>query len=185
VNYADWAILAVLLISIISATAQGFFHEAFGLAGLIVGYLLAAWQYPSLAAAFEPHVKSPWIAEIAAFLIIFLAVVIVAGILGRIVRWAMKEAGLSVFDRVLGALLGLLKGALFVSVILMGMTAFAPASKALEGSQLAPYFLVVGRAAIWMAPAELRARFYQGLDFVRNAKLPKALPVPVLPPPAR
>ena len=172
-NYADWAILAVLLISAISATAQGFFHEAFGLAGLVVGYLLAAWQYPRLAAWFEPHLKSPWLGEIAGFLIIFLAVVIVAGILGRIVRWAMKEAGLSVIDRTLGALLGLLKGVLFVSVILMGMTAFTPTSHALEGSELAPYFLVLGRAAIWLAPSGLRARFYQGLDLLRHPHFPE------------
>ena len=63
---------------------------AFGLAGLVVGYVLAAWQYPRLAAWFEPHLKAPWLGEIAGFLIIFLAVVIAAGILGRIVRWAMK-----------------------------------------------------------------------------------------------
>jgi len=172
-NYADWAILAVLLISVVSATAQGFFHEAFGIAGLVVGYLLAAWQYPRLAAWFEPHLKSPWLGEIAGFLIIFLAVVIVAGISGRIVRWAMKEAGLSLIDRTMGALLGLLKGVLFVSVILMGITAFTPTSRALDGSQLAPYFLVLGRAAIWVAPSQLRARFYQGLDFLRHSHIPE------------
>jgi membrane protein required for colicin V production len=183
-NYADWAILAVLLISVISATAQGFFHEAFGIAGLVVGYLLAAWQYPRLAGWFEPHLKSPWLGEIAAFLIIFLAVVIVAGILGRIVRWAMKEAGLSLVDRTFGALLGLLKGVLFVSVILMGMTAFTPTSRALDGSQLAPYFLVLGRAAIWVAPSQLRARFYQGLDFLRHSHIPEPPSIAQPKPPA-
>jgi membrane protein required for colicin V production len=183
-NYADWAIVAVILVSVVSATAQGFFHEAFGLAGLVVGYLLAAWQYPRLAAWFEPHLKSPWLGEIAGFLIIFLAVVIVAGILGRIVRWAMKEAGLSLIDRTFGALLGLLKGVLFVSVILMGMTAFTPTSRALEGSQLAPYFLVFGRAAIWLAPSPLRARFYQGLDYLRHAQFPQSPSAPQPKPPS-
>jgi hypothetical protein len=48
------------------------------------------------------------------------------------------------------------------------MAAFAPAAKWLEGSQLAPYFLVGGRAAIWLAPPELRQRFYQGLDYMRK-----------------
>ena len=184
-NYADWAILAVLLISVVSAATQGFFHEAFGIAGLVVGYLLAAWQYPRLAAWFEPHLKSPWLGEIAGFLIIFLAVVIVAGILGRIVRWAMKEAGLSAIDRTLGAVLGLLKGVLFVSVILMGMTAFTPTSRALDGSQLAPYFLVLGRAAIWVAPSELRARFYQGLDYLRHSRFPEPPPGTQPKPPAQ
>jgi membrane protein required for colicin V production len=173
-NLADWAIVAVVLVSTVLAASEGFFHQAFGIAGLIVGYLLAAWQYHRLAERFEPYLKSPWLGEIAAFVIIFVAVVIVAGIAGRIVRWAMKEAGLSLFDRLLGALLGFVKGALFVSIILMGMTAFTPTSMWLDGSELAPYFLVIGRAAIWVAPAQLRARFYEGLDMVRRAHMPGA-----------
>ncbi|MGC2198020.1 MAG: CvpA family protein [Terriglobales bacterium] len=171
-NIADWAILGVVLVSAAVAASEGFFHQAFGIAGLVVGYLLAAWQYHRLADRFAPHLKSPWLGDIAAFVIIFIAVVIVAGIAGRIVRWAMKEAGLSLFDRLLGGLLGVLKGALFVSIILMGMTAFTPTSKLLEGSELAPYFLVVGRAAIWVAPSQLRAKFYEGLDMVRRARVP-------------
>jgi uncharacterized membrane protein required for colicin V production len=80
----------------------------------------------------------------------------------------MKEAGLSFFDRFLGGVLGLVRGALTIAVVLLGMAAFTPTSRWLEGSQLAPYFLVVGRAAIWVAPAELRGRFYQGLDLLRQ-----------------
>jgi membrane protein required for colicin V production len=172
VNAADWVMLGVIVVSAAVATSEGFVHQAFGIAGLIVGYLLAAWQYHRVADWFAPHLKSPWLGDIAAFVVIFVAVVIVAGIAGRIVRWAMKEAGLSLFDRLLGGLLGVVKGSLFVSVILMGMTAFTPSSQLLEGSQLAPYFLVVGRAAIWLAPAQLRAKFYEGLELVRHAHVP-------------
>ncbi|MGA9506320.1 MAG: CvpA family protein, partial [Terriglobales bacterium] len=163
-SIADWVILFFLLFSVTAAAIEGFFHEAFGLAGLVVGYLLAAWQYHRLADWFAPHLKSPWLGEIAGFLIIFFAVLMVAGIAGQITRWAMKKAGLSSIDRALGALLGLLRGALVVAIVLTAMTAFAPAAKWLAGSQLAPYFLVGGRAAIWLAPSELRHRFYQGLD---------------------
>ena len=42
-NVADWLILFVLLVSVIQAASSGFFQEAFGIAGLVVGYLLAAW----------------------------------------------------------------------------------------------------------------------------------------------
>jgi membrane protein required for colicin V production len=174
-NVADWLILMVMVVSVIAAASEGFFHQAFGIAGLIVGYLLAAWQYHRLAARFEPHLKSPWLGEIAAFVVIFIGVVIVAGIAGRIVRWAMREAGLTMFDRLLGGLLGLLKGALFVAVILMGMTAFTPTSTWLEGSDLAPYFLVIGRAAIWLAPAQLRGKFYEGLGMLHRAHLPQSV----------
>jgi len=109
-----------------------------------------------------------WLGEIAAFLIIFLAVVLVAGIAGRITRHIVKEAGLSFVDRVLGGALGLLRGILLVAVILMSMAAFTPTSRWLEDSDLAPYFLVIGRAVIWVAPAELRSRFYQGLDLLHR-----------------
>ena len=166
-NVADWVILLVLLVATLHAASEGFFHQAFGIAGLVIGYTLAAWQYPRLSVRFAPYVKE-WLADLLGFLIIFLAVLVIAGIAGRIARWAMKEAGLSFFDRALGALLGLLKGALIVAVFLVGMTSFAPTSRWLAGSSLAPYFLVAGRAAIWVAPSELRARFYQGLDLLHT-----------------
>jgi membrane protein required for colicin V production len=166
---ADWLIGALLLVNVVAAAMQGFFSEALTMAGLVVGYLAAAWQYHSMAAWLEQYLKNPWLAEVLGFLVIFFAIVILFGIAARIARWLMKEAGLSGLDRFLGALLGLLKGGLMVAVILMCMTAFAPTSKLLANSQFAPYFLVVGRAAIWLAPSELRTRFYQGLDLLHQA----------------
>jgi membrane protein required for colicin V production len=166
---ADWLIGLVLVLNVVSAAMQGFFAEALSLAGLVVGYVVAAWQYHRLADWLASFLKSEWLAEIFGFLIIFFAIVFLFGIAGRVARRVMKEVGLSGFDRFLGALLGLVKGVLMVAVILMGMTAFTPTSKMLEDSELAPYFLVVGRAAIWVAPSELRTRFYQGLDFLHRA----------------
>ncbi len=166
---ADWIICLLLLLNVVTAAMQGFFSEALTMAGLVVGYIVAAWQYRSLAQWMESFLKNDWLAEILGFLVIFFAILLLFGIAARIARWVMKEAGLSGFDRFLGAVLGLLKGGLMVAVILMGMTAFAPTSKLLEKSQLAPYFLVVGRAAIWLAPSELRARFDQGLSLLQHA----------------
>ena len=164
----DWVFVAVIVVSVAQAASAGFFQEAFGIAGLVFGYLLAAWQYHQVAQHFAPYLNSPWFGEIVAFLVIFLAVMILAGIIGRIARWIMKEAGLSFVDRLLGGALGLLRGCLIVAVVLMSLAAFSPTSKWLEGSTMAPYFLVVGRGAIWVAPSELRARFYQGLDLLRQ-----------------
>lgn len=166
---ADWLICAVVLLNVVTAAMQGFFSEALTMAGLIVGYIVAAWQYRTTAAWMELYLRNPWLAEILGFLVIFFTILILFGLAARIARWVMKEAGLSGFDRFLGAVLGVLKGGLMVAVILMGMTAFQPASKFLANSQLAPYFLVVGRAAIWLAPPDLRARFFQGLDLLHQA----------------
>jgi membrane protein required for colicin V production len=165
---ADWVIVAVIVVSVIQAAISGFFHEAFGIAGLVFGYLLAAWNYQRLADRFAPHLKSEWLGEIAAFLIIFMAVLVLAGMAGRITRHIVKEAGLSFVDRILGGALGIVRGSLIVAVILVSMATFTPTSQMLEGSELAPYFLVIGRAAIWVAPSELRGRFYQGLDLLHR-----------------
>jgi membrane protein required for colicin V production len=165
----DWIICGLVLFSVITAAMQGFFSEALTTAGLIIGYIVAAWQYHHLAEWLERFVTNLWLAEILGFLVVFFAIVFLFGVAARITRWIMKEAGLSGFDRFLGAVLGLVRGGLMVAVILMGMTAFEPASKLLQNSQLAPYFLVVGRAAIWLAPSELRMRFYQGLGLLHQA----------------
>ena len=168
-SWADWIIFALLVLNVVSAAIQGFFAEALSMAGLIVGYIVAAWQYPRLAGWLSSFFKSEWLADIFGFLIIFFVIVLLFGIAGRIARWVMRETGLSGFDRFLGGVLGLLKGGMMVAVILMGLTAFTPTSKLLEDSQLAPYFLVAGRAAIWVAPSEFRARFYEGLDLLHRA----------------
>jgi membrane protein required for colicin V production len=173
VNIADWIILLVILISVIQAASSGFFQEAFGLAGLMFGYLIAAWQFGNLAGHFAPYMSSHWLGEIVAFLALFIGVMILAGVLGKIVRWIVKEAGLSVVDRFLGGVLGLVRGGLLIAIVLVSMTAFTPGSRWLTQSSLAPYFLVVGRAAIWVAPAELRQRFYQGLDYLRRGQMPE------------
>jgi membrane protein required for colicin V production len=167
---ADWIICAVIALNVVTAAMQGFFAEALTLAGLVVGYIVAAWQYRGVAQWLETFLKNAWLAEILGFLIVFLAVVLLFGIAARIARWVMKKAGLSGLDRFLGALLGLVKGGLMVAVILVGMTAFEPASKLLQNSQLAPYFLVVGNAARWLAPTELRVRFEQGLQLLHQAQ---------------
>ncbi len=173
-NVADWIILLVLVVSVVQAASSGFFQEAFGIAGLVFGYLIAAWQYQHLAGHFAAYISSRWLGEMVAFLAILLGIMVLAGILGKIVRWMVKEVGLNVVDRFFGGALGLVRGCLLVAIVLVGMTAFTPTSRWLQGSGLAPYFLVVGRAAIWVAPAELRAQFYKGLDYLRQAQAPRS-----------
>ena len=166
---ADWFICALLLVNVITAAMQGFFSEALTMTGLVVGYIVAAWKYRGLAEWLESFLKNVWFAEVLGFLVIFFAIVLLFGLAARVARWVMKQSGLSGLDRFLGAVLGLAKGGLMVAVILMAMTAFTPTSKLLQHSLLAPYFLVAGRAAIWLAPPELRVRFDQGLDLLHQA----------------
>ncbi len=53
-NGADWIILAVIVVSVVQAASSGFFQEACGIAGLVFGYILAAWRYRRLAERYAP-----------------------------------------------------------------------------------------------------------------------------------
>jgi len=181
-NGLDWLMAAVIVLSVALAAAQGFLFEVFSLAGVVVGYLLAAWEYPRVAAWFAPLVKAQWIADIAGFLTIFIAVILLAGIAGRLARWSAHEAGLRWFDRVLGGAFGLVRGVLVVVVLAMALASFAPGSSWLAGSSFGPYLLAVGRAAVWVAPGEVRQRFRDGLKVLHGVKDAPQAPAQGAPP---
>jgi membrane protein required for colicin V production len=165
----DWLFVALLVLSVLVAAAQGFFLEVFSLAGVVLGFLFASWEYP-LVAGHLTFINPPWAANIVAFFLLFVAISILAGIIGRIVSWAMKKAGLRWIDRVLGAAFGLVRGLLVITVVVMATAAFAPQAQWLANSQTAPYFLVIGRAASWLAPAEIRNKVREGIDVLHSGK---------------
>jgi membrane protein required for colicin V production len=164
----DWGFVFVLVISILGAAAQGFFYELFALAGAVVGYLVAAWEYPRLAAWYIRYMNSGWAADIAGFLTVFLAFMLLGGVAGRIARWAVHGVGLRWFDRLLGGLFGAIRGVAVCTVIVMALASFSPTSPYLQNSGVAPFLLVTGRALIWAAPAELRQRFHDGWNLMRT-----------------
>jgi membrane protein required for colicin V production len=172
-NGLDWGIIAILVLSVLLAAAQGFLHEVISLAGVVVGYLLAAWEYWRVATWFAPYVKSAPVAEIVAFLAIFFAVVIATGIIGRIARWLAKEAGLGWADRFLGAVFGLARGGAIVAVLVLALAAFAPGSQILGRSSLGGYFLVAARGMSWLAPSVLRQKLREGVAAMRQATGPQ------------
>jgi membrane protein required for colicin V production len=164
----DWAFVFVIAVSVLGAISQGFFYELFGLAGAVAGYLVAAWEYRHVASWYLQYMKSPWAADIAGFLTIFFVIVLLAGFAGRLVRGALRKVGLRWFDRVLGAVFGVLRGAAICTVIVLVLASFVPTSSYLRDSRFAPFLLATGRAMIWAAPAELRERFRDGWNLLRS-----------------
>ncbi len=169
-NWLDWVIAAVLVLSALQAAAQGFVFELFSLAGTVLGYLMAAWGYHRAAGYLAPYVKSDVLAAGAGFLLIFVGVVIVAGVAGRIVRWAAHSVGLKAVDRLVGAAFGLLRGALVVTVLVMGMASFLPTSQALASSSFGHYFLAVGRAVVYAGPGDLKQKYHDGLKAIQGLR---------------
>jgi len=53
-------ICALVLLNVVTAAMQGFFSEALTMTGLVVGYIVAAWQYRGLARWMESFLKNTW-----------------------------------------------------------------------------------------------------------------------------
>lgn len=170
----DWIIVAVVALSVLVAIAQGFFFEIFTLAGAIVGYILAAWEYGRVAPWFLPYVRSQTVANGAGFMLIFMLVTVLAGVAGKVTRWMMKEVGLGLVDRFLGGAFGLVRGAVVVAVAVLAIATFAPDTQIMRDSRLGGYFLVGARAAAWLAPAELRDKFKDGVATLRKGRMEAA-----------
>jgi len=166
----DWVILIVLILSVLSAAKTGLIVEVFSLGGLIVGLLLASWDYQRLTPWMAQWIHSPKMDEALSFILIALAVMIVAGIAGRIVRWSVKSIGLGWADRLAGAAFGLVKGCALVTIAAMVIAAFWPGATWFRQSRFAPGFLAMARSAAVVAPAELGDRIRSGVIVLRKAQ---------------
>src|SRR5438105_10714175 len=98
----DWVLLAVVAFSVLLAALRGFLYEAFSLAGVICGFVIAAWAYPKVAPWFLPYVKAQPIADFGAFCALFVLTSLLFSLAGEVARGAAKSAGLRPVDRVLG-----------------------------------------------------------------------------------
>jgi membrane protein required for colicin V production len=164
----DWAMVLMVALSVLQAIVQGFVYEFLSLGGVIVGYLLAAWEYRRVAGWYAPHVSSPWAADIAGFFTIVVVAVLLAETAGRMARRIIHGVGLRLIDRLLGAVFGFVRGIAICTVTVLALAAFAPQWGWLAPSRIAPLLLVSGRALIWAAPAELQQRFRNGWELLRT-----------------
>jgi membrane protein required for colicin V production len=168
-NLADLLIIAVLVVSVVSAFVKGFFVEVFSLAGLILGLFLAAANYGAFAPWVQRVVQNPEVANLIAFLVIALLVMLLAGLAGRLLRGLLRGVGLGIVDRLLGAVFGLVKGCVVVTLVLMGMVAFLPGRAWLDNSRLAPVFLTAAHGGSHVVPFDLGVKIRQGLEALRIA----------------
>jgi membrane protein required for colicin V production len=159
----DWIIVAILILSTLMAVAQGLLREIFSLAGLILGLWLALWNYRVLAVPFERYIQSESVADIVAFLLIALGVMLIFSLIGHVVSALVRTVGLGGLDRLLGAVFGLVRGGVLVLLMILVVAAFLPQSGWMSGSKLAPYFLSAAHWSSSGAPADLRVKIRQGV----------------------
>jgi membrane protein required for colicin V production len=166
-NLADLLIVVVLVVSVVSAFVKGFFVEIFSLAGIVLGLFIAAANYGGFSLWVLRVVHNREAANLIAFLLIALGVMVLASIAGRLLRSLFRGVGLGIVDRLLGAVVGLVEGCVVVTLVLMGIVAFLPRQDWLSNSRLAPVFLTASHGGSQVVPFALGEEIRQGLQALR------------------
>lgn len=122
-NALDWILALPLLYAAYVGFRDGIAAQLGGLIGLIAGVWLACHFGVSVGQWLGWD--SP-VAPIAGFLAVLLGVMVAVVLLGRLLKGLFRFAGLGPFDAVGGLVLGVLKMALMLSVLLL---AFVPLNR--------------------------------------------------------
>ena len=152
-NWLDIVIIVVLGLSIFTGWKTGLLKALCSLAGLIVGISLAGRYYITLSErlTFIPQEKA---AEIVAFAIILVGVVLVAGLLGLLLTWIISSVMLGWVNRLGGAVFGLAMGALSISALLAVWVKFLGMNQIVSDSGLASMLLNQLPAILALLPPE-------------------------------
>ena len=159
----DWAIVMVLVFSVLGGINQGFFRSVCSLGGLLLGLVLAAWNYGKLAALLLPILRFEAAANTVGFLLIAILVMMAAGFAGKFISNALHTMGLGCLDRIAGAAFGFFQGALMVTLVILVTIAFFPKAHWLAEAKLPHLFFGACHVSTHMSPAELAERVRRGL----------------------
>lgn len=107
----DWFVLLVLVFSVAAGIWRGLVRTVFGLAGWVAALIGAPLTAPSVIAA-TGTTQYPWVA----FVLLFLAILMGVRMLGVLLFRGMKAVGLGGTDRFLGALLGIARALVVITL---------------------------------------------------------------------
>ena len=120
----DWIFLGVLLISLVVGAWRGLVYELISLLSWFAAFVLAQWLAPTVA----PHLPMAGAGEslryAAGFVVVFVASLFAGGLIAFLLKKLITAVGMRPADRALGALFGLVRGAvlLLAVVVVVGMT---------------------------------------------------------------
>jgi membrane protein required for colicin V production len=173
VNWLDYVFLAILLFSTVMSARKGFSREIIGLTAALFALVLGMWFYGLAGSFLLPYVSSPRVANLAGFLLVVFAVLVLGWMLGWIVNRFLRTIGLSFFDRLLGAAFGFFRGLLIAIALLTAYMAFGPevdsktVSASVLNSRIAPYVLDASHLFVAIAPMELKSSFQKQYSQVK------------------
>ena len=116
-NWLDIVVLVVMVLSIFLGLRIGIIKAALSLVGVIVSVILAGRYYAPLSEqlTFIPHAGT---ANIVAFAIILIGVVVIASVLAVLLKWVVSAVMLGWVNYLGGAVFGLVMGAILCGALL-------------------------------------------------------------------
>ena len=143
-NWIDFTIIGVILLSTVISLIRGFVKEAISLAVWFAAFFVASQFYADLA-TYMTKFDDQLIRNGVAIAILFASTLILGGLVSYLVSQLVQFTGLSGTDRALGSVFGLLRGALIVSALLFFMDTFTASSDSMwwQESVLIPEFTPV------------------------------------------
>ncbi len=157
--WIDFVILGIIGLSAIISLMRGFVREALSLAVWVLAFWVAWTFFRKLALQLD-WFTVPSVRLGAAFLILFIATLMVGALVNYLMGQLVDKTGLSGTDRLIGILFGAARGAILVAilVLLAGLTPF-PNDPWWKESQLIGYFQEL---AVWLKqllPADIGEKF--------------------------
>ena len=118
-NWADYAIGGIVLVSAGISLWRGFVREALSMVALLLAFWVALRFGPGLAALLEPHIDQPSLRLIVAFAVLFVVTLLVGGLVNYLAAQLVKKSGLTGTDRMLGMLFGIGRGVAVVALLVL------------------------------------------------------------------
>ena len=132
-NGLDFAVIGILLLSMLLGLWRGLISEVLSLAGWPIAIVLSKLSAGSIAPLLPIEHEEVRIA--AAYVLVFIAALVACGVLARLIARMLKAIGSDWTDRMMGGVFGVLRGGLVVLVLvwLAGLT-HVPEQKFWRGS---------------------------------------------------
>ncbi len=129
ISWVDVAVGGVLLISALLAFTRGMMHEVLSIIPWIGAGVATIYGYPLVKPHAREFIGIDLAADITAGVVLFFASFVVLSMLTRALTAQLPESALNAFDRSLGFLFGLARGALLVCLAYIGLEMTMPPSE--------------------------------------------------------
>jgi membrane protein required for colicin V production len=171
-NWLDIVLAIILAASVAAGFRRGLSRQIIGLVSVVLALLLGIWFYGNVGYYLLPYASSRTLANAGGFAVVFCGVLVLGVLVSSVVGKFLKVTGLSIFDHLLGAGFGVLRGLVFAIAIIMGAMAFSRGDKppeAIVDSRMAPYVVDAARMFAGLAPHELKEGFRNTYAQVKSA----------------